>query len=248
MENPTPFDLNEAIRRWQQDLSDSPAFKADNLEELAAHLRASVQRLKADGLSETEAFLIAARRIGQREPLEQEFAKVNPSAKWAMAAFWMVMGLFLQHIGEGVSSMTNLLLLNKFPWWDYPRVKWMAPATGYGYALILMFIILRMLAKRPQGGHQFVRRCLGHPFWTILSLVGIASLARIIPEIVTYNYYTATLSDVFIHSWREWLVLAESEILTVVFAIAIVVLARRGLRLNPSVRGNFYNRAMCSLR
>ena len=59
--------------------------------------------------------------------------------------------------------MTNLLLLNKFPWWDYPRVKWMAPATGYGYALILMFIILRMLAKRPQGGHQFVRRCLWPP-------------------------------------------------------------------------------------
>ena len=102
-----------------------------------------------------------------------------------MAAFWMAMGLFVQHIGEGVSSMTNLLLINKFPWWDYPGVKWMAPATAYGYALILMFIILRMLAKRPQGCHQFVRRCFGHPFWTILSLVGIASLARIIPEIVT---------------------------------------------------------------
>ena len=65
MENRTPFDLNEAIRRWQENLGDSPAFGADNLEELASHLRASVQSLKADGLSEEEAFLIATRRIGR---------------------------------------------------------------------------------------------------------------------------------------------------------------------------------------
>ena len=56
MENQTPFDLNEAIRRWQQNLSDSPAFKADNLEELASHLRASVQRLKAMGFRKRRRF------------------------------------------------------------------------------------------------------------------------------------------------------------------------------------------------
>ena len=76
MENPSPFDLNEAIRCWQQNLSDSPAFKADNLEELTSHLRASIQKLKADGLSEKEAFQIATQRIGERGALEREFAKV----------------------------------------------------------------------------------------------------------------------------------------------------------------------------
>ncbi len=73
MENRTPFDLNEAIRRWQCGLGKAPAFCADDLEELASHLRASVQRLKADRLSEEEAFLIAVHRIGAREPLEREF-------------------------------------------------------------------------------------------------------------------------------------------------------------------------------
>ena len=77
MENPTPFDLNEAIRRWQEKLGRSPAIGADNLEELASHLRASVQRLKAGGLSEEEAFVIATRRIGERGGLEQEYAKVK---------------------------------------------------------------------------------------------------------------------------------------------------------------------------
>jgi hypothetical protein len=59
MENRTPFDLNEAIRRWQQNLGASPALNADDLEELASHLRALVQKLQADGLSEEEAFLAA---------------------------------------------------------------------------------------------------------------------------------------------------------------------------------------------
>jgi hypothetical protein len=77
MENRTPFDLNEAIRRWQESLGASPAFGADNLEELAPHLRASVQKLQADGLSEEEAFLSATRRLGERAALEREFAKIN---------------------------------------------------------------------------------------------------------------------------------------------------------------------------
>jgi hypothetical protein len=77
MENPTPFDLNEAIRRWRENLGASPALSVDNLEELASHLRASVQQLQADGLSEEEAFLAATRRLGERGALEREFAKVD---------------------------------------------------------------------------------------------------------------------------------------------------------------------------
>ena len=78
MENRTPFDLNEAIRRWRENLGASHALSADNLEELASHLRASVQKLQADGLSEEEAFLAATRRLGERGALEREFAKVAP--------------------------------------------------------------------------------------------------------------------------------------------------------------------------
>jgi hypothetical protein len=75
MENRTPFNLNEAIRRWQQDLAASPALSADNVEELASHLRASVQSLQADGLSEEESFLAATQRLGEHGALEREFGK-----------------------------------------------------------------------------------------------------------------------------------------------------------------------------
>jgi len=100
MENPTPFDLKEAIRRWQQNLGTSPAFKADDLEELASHLHASVQRLKATGLSEEEAFLMATRRIGEHGPLEREFAKLNPELNCSLPLFlfWIVAGMYFLQV------------------------------------------------------------------------------------------------------------------------------------------------------
>jgi hypothetical protein len=104
MEKPTPFDLNEAIRQWQRNLSASPAFSADNLEEIASHLRASVQKLKATGHSEKDAFDIAVQRIGERGSLEREFAKVNAPGAWSLSvvSIWIVAGLYLLQVGQSL--------------------------------------------------------------------------------------------------------------------------------------------------
>jgi hypothetical protein len=115
MENPTPFDLNEAIRQWQKNLGASPAFSADNLEEMASHLRASVQKLKATGLADKDAFEIAAQRIGEREPLEREYAKVNSPVDWSwpVVSFWIVAGIYLWQLGQsliiGMLALRELL-------------------------------------------------------------------------------------------------------------------------------------------
>jgi len=103
--------LNEAIRRWQENLGASPAFGRDNLEELASHLRASVGRLKATGLSEEEAFVIAARRIGEQGALEREYAKVNWAVgwSWAMFLFWIVAGIYLIQVVSSVVLGLNAM-------------------------------------------------------------------------------------------------------------------------------------------
>jgi hypothetical protein len=81
MENETPFDLEDAIRKWRDSLLRSSRLKAEELEELEVHLRDSVGALQKRGLSEDEAWIIAQRRLGQRETLKKEFAKVNSPAK-----------------------------------------------------------------------------------------------------------------------------------------------------------------------
>jgi hypothetical protein len=123
MENRTPFDLNEAIRRWQQNLGASPALNADNVEELVSHLRASVQRLQADGLSVEEAFLAATRRLGERAAMEREFAKVrmsNSGTRFTLCLVWLAVGIGLALSGyfyyalslrRGASELLLLIIL-----------------------------------------------------------------------------------------------------------------------------------------
>ena len=82
MENPTPFDLNHAIQRWRDGLSQSPHFRREDLAELEAHARDSVATLQAKGLTGEEAFWVATRRLGSPLGLEPEFAKINRGEVW----------------------------------------------------------------------------------------------------------------------------------------------------------------------
>ena len=95
METQTAFDLNTAIQRWRDQLSQSPHFRPENLEELETHLRDSVAAFQRTALSEEESFLVATRRIGGAPALEPEFAKVNGKEVWMNRLLWMLTGILL---------------------------------------------------------------------------------------------------------------------------------------------------------
>ena len=52
------------IGGWREHLSRAPQFRPEDVQELEAHLRDSVARWRTKGLSDEEAFLIAAGRLG----------------------------------------------------------------------------------------------------------------------------------------------------------------------------------------
>jgi hypothetical protein len=103
MENPTSFDLNETLRRWRADLRQSPQLRQENLAELEAHLRDGIAAWQARGLTQEEAFLLAARRLGCPAALEPEFAKVNRHQVWLDRLLWMLVGIQLIGIVSTVS-------------------------------------------------------------------------------------------------------------------------------------------------
>jgi len=92
MENNTSFDLTSAIRRWRENLAQSPNFRSENLDELESHLQDCVRDLSARGLSEEEALTIAAGRIGPAPDLATEFARINGAAVWIDRGLWMLSG------------------------------------------------------------------------------------------------------------------------------------------------------------
>ncbi len=93
METQSTFILNNAIQSWRDGLGRSPNLREENLAELEGHLRDSVAALQGQGLSEEEAFLLAARRLGHPAGLESEFAKINRREVWVNRLLWMLIGI-----------------------------------------------------------------------------------------------------------------------------------------------------------
>jgi hypothetical protein len=253
MENPTPFDLKEAICRWQENFGASPAFKADNLEELAAHLRASIEKLKATGLSEEEAFRTAARRIGERGPLAGEYAKVNSPVAWShtVFVFWLVAGMFVMQVA--FSLVTGVLYLHfrvRFgAWlrhgpdsvvqmygWFNPSV-YMSPQFQLNgvILLVMVFIICARLAFGEWKRFNMFIRCFEHPFRTALCLTALGLFSTTLPALTSpflngFPYSSARLEA---HSLFR-LGYAVEATLVVVWVLTMVFLARRALRNNAA--------------
>jgi hypothetical protein len=93
MEKPTSNNLEQLLQDWREELAQSPTLKPENVEELELHLRDSIGALQAVGLSETEAFTVAASRLGKRGVLENEYGKINRRNLWLHRVLWMLIGI-----------------------------------------------------------------------------------------------------------------------------------------------------------
>ena len=72
------FNLDEAISDWRRKMSAGGIETPAILDELESHLREDAEKLAKSGvLSEAEAFMVAASRVGQSELLRAEFAKIG---------------------------------------------------------------------------------------------------------------------------------------------------------------------------
>jgi hypothetical protein len=93
-------DLNEMVNEWRANFGE---LSADQIDELEDHLRTEIQALARQGLSEREAFVVAAMRCGKPSTLEYEISRGDPAAAWSRRLRWMVVGVI-------VSSILNLLI------------------------------------------------------------------------------------------------------------------------------------------
>jgi len=74
--------IEEKIVEWRNHCLHSGSIGNSDIEELEDHLREEIQALSKKGLSEEEAFLIAARRMGNLPSLSKEFRKITTHDLW----------------------------------------------------------------------------------------------------------------------------------------------------------------------
>jgi hypothetical protein len=121
-------DIEKQIEQWQIDLAGSELLGHSDVNELESHLREEMERLRASGLSDEEAFFVGRHRLGDTAALADEFAKVNPHRRLANRLYWMIMGL-----------------LSWFVWW--PLGEHMSTVSAYlAYTVGLRGVLLTLFA------------------------------------------------------------------------------------------------------
>lgn len=107
------FKLEDRIRDWRRAVGSEGVCSAADLDELELHLREQIADLRDTGLTQEEVFVIAARRLGDIQPLTQEFAKVNPQAVFRKRLLWMCVGvlgyMLASYCATGLSKCAALL-------------------------------------------------------------------------------------------------------------------------------------------
>lgn len=103
------FELNDAVASWRQRLARRADLGPDDLDELEDHLREATADLADTGLSVEEAFLVAARRLGDADALGHEFATADPRRRRGLRMRWLALGGVVALALVAVSSMAARL-------------------------------------------------------------------------------------------------------------------------------------------
>ena len=99
------FQLDQTIQQWRADMTQNQNVTPENIDELEGHLRDEIETLMVTGLSAEESFMVSSLRLGGRDQIAGEFAKVNKGLVWRKRSLWMLGGILISML---VGSLAGL--------------------------------------------------------------------------------------------------------------------------------------------
>ena len=120
-DNPAAGSVERQIEAWRNHLRKSRTITSQDRAELEDHLREQITSLRADGLSDDEAFLVAVKRMGAINALTREFAREHSDRLWKQLVLSADEG-----IGDGASPSSG-----------WSRKMWVALALAVGAAVAI---------------------------------------------------------------------------------------------------------------
>ncbi|TWT85535.1 hypothetical protein Pla123a_03420 [Posidoniimonas polymericola] len=152
------FELNKSISDWRANLQSAGSIDATDADELEIHLRDSLDTLGELGLSEEEAFLVAAHRVGGTPDLAVEYSKVNTTAVWRRRVRWMAAGGLALIVCQAVANTVGLAAQAVTAWLGGTGTLMGGSSVAASAAAWIAFGAVVMLTARGAViGHGFSR-------------------------------------------------------------------------------------------
>jgi hypothetical protein len=126
----TRFTLERAIAEWRREMIAVGIKSCPTLDELEGHLREEIERQMCRGLTDQEAFAIAAQRIGNAGQLKSEFKKIT-----RLSIVWerIMIGIGSIVIAFGLFLSAVMIALCLSSWTD----RLVAPLSSVGSVLVV---------------------------------------------------------------------------------------------------------------
>lgn len=182
----TPFDLNTAVAAWKAELSARDDVRECDLAELESHLREAFADLKRPGLTDSEAFLVARRRIGGRE-VAVALAAAHPNAVWVNRGRWVLVGILGAHLLNAVTLLGSRFVSTAAAWLshDVVVVRWAQLGTAFASLGVCAWVLSALVRGHLSGRVVPLLRRLQHPLGLASLFVTVLMAEIIIPPIIT---------------------------------------------------------------
>jgi hypothetical protein len=167
--------LESQIARWRTYVQARQAISATDVDELEDHLRGQVAGLRATGLDDDEAFLIAIKRLGNLDAVSREFAREHSERLWKQLALlpresgteagpaWQELAVVLAFaVGAGAALKAGIS-------WIHPEGALVRNAG----LLVLPFVAAYFVWRRRVPARVYV--------WLLVALAALAVVLNLYP-------------------------------------------------------------------
>ena len=191
------FDLDAQRRGWRDALLGEDALGPIEVDELEDQLLSELETLTPLGLSEEEAFWVAAKRVGDHSALATEFGKVNRKAVWNKRIQWMLAGylvaIVLSTFVSAVSNGAALLVASLSRSASLTASVYM----GANILLVILILFLVTVSTRQEFSQNRVQRLLERARQNIVLSAVVVTIAVLFLRflgVLSYNNLASALT------------------------------------------------------
>jgi len=195
--------LEQRIGEWRTFFGKRQAVQSADIAELEDHLRSSIDALRAAGLDEDEAFLVAVKRLGNLDSVSREFAREYTERMWKRLVVEPAAGeaspTSQRDAKLAIGLAIGAAVAMKVPELFGMRINEDSnPVTQHFYAHNIPFLILPFLAL-----FFAIKRSLSARAWLLLSIPFVlgAILTNALPFVMNGNTEALTIIHIPIALW-----------------------------------------------
>jgi hypothetical protein len=140
------------IQDWTNRFAAQEGVTREQARELGGHLQDSFEKLQSLGLSKTESWWLARRRVGSVEDLAEEMRLENPTAHWRERVVWILFGwtaIGTIYMIPVASSFLFSRRAGEPEWFPWRVLASMLPASIE--SVVLGLLLLSLVRKRNAG-------------------------------------------------------------------------------------------------